>query len=334
MWATFSFIFLVGAVTSALELAVLVGKKIRAGEKTDPIRRLEISQVTIQSWIDQLESGQLLEPEHWQKLSELSDPWRSLLPQTLKRLREDGASILPSLRRVRQTLEEELSWFQEARIQVSQTQAQSAVGIFMVLGSIGISLFLIPEVMDEKAIFASISAVSIVISAASAYWIQVLCERARFANLPHEKRQWLASVQFIQEQFISSLETGLPPDLAWLQVQKTLSERAPELVSLWSATGAAGLKSRADLKTIQAIRRLGVEVSRTIQISRDEGKSCSERVGVLFQNFRLEWRAIVNQELRKLPTRSLKPLFLCTMPACVLPMGFAVCMAVVGSLNL
>lgn len=323
--------FLVFAVAAALELLVLVGKSFFLTEKIDPIRRLEISQVTIQSWIDQLESGQLLEPEHWQKLFELSDPWRSLLPQTLKRLREDGASILPSLRRVRQTLEEELSWLQEARIQVSQTQAQSVVGLFMVFGSIGISIFLIPEVRDEKAIFAFISAVSIATSAASGYWIQVLCERARFANLPVEKRSWLSSVQFLQEQFISSLETGLPPDLAWLEVQKTLSERAPELVTLWSD---APPSHTGDQKTIQAIRRLGLEISRTIQISRDEGKSCSERVGVLFQNFRLEWRAIVNQELRKLPTRSLKPLFLCTLPACVLPMGFAVCMAVVGSLNL
>lgn len=239
-------------------------------------------------------------------------PWGTLASSCLLELRAQGAPVLPTLKRLRSLAEGHLRTLQEAKARASHALAQAgACGGLVPLFSLALHSIL-PGVSSHPWLWWGSSAVALGWAAVGAYWLICLADQARWAGLRPSERGWMLSAQCAGERFLATVRTGVPADLAWLKACEFLRQSCPELALHWGrAVGEASPAQTGREVLIEAGRR----IRQAVHFSLMEGRPCTERVEAVLAALRGELEALTVKELSTLPTRALRPLFVCVAPA-------------------
>lgn len=280
----------------------------------------ELSLRTVQAVLwelqDTIEAGLIPDDELWRRSRELAPPWGTVVGESLQELRSRGASLLPTVKRLRALVENSLENLQESRARSAQAGFQAFTCLALVpLASAGLWV-LIPEVRAHAMVWFTGTAAALGGGVGGAYWIRRLADQARWGGLPLKARGWPFGAQCAGERFLALVRGGTPPDLAWNGALDFLARHAPELAHTWGAQIWVPTPAfvRAPGRSTQALLGAGDSFRKAIQSSLMQGKPCLERVEAALTSLTQELRACVDQELSVLATRVLKPLFVCVAP--------------------
>ncbi len=267
---------------------------------------------------EQLESGLVPETHAWAELKTFPAPWGLLIYQSVMELRNQGAAVLPTLSRMRRTLEEQIELIQESKAKSAQALGQAVAGMIMIPLFAAVLYFLLPGMEENQKEFMMTFIFSLFLGSLSFVWMLSMIDQARFGNLKREKRFWLVSVNASLERLMALISTGLPPDLAWKKMYEELAiqDRALALEwksQIWDGDLSTGFQTGNECEIL--VINLGNEVKRSIQTSLIEGRGCLERIESIHRTFIVELRMKIERELNLLPNRCLKPLFVCILPA-------------------
>ena len=267
---------------------------------------------------EQLESGLVPETHAWAELKTFPAPWGLLIYQSVMELRNQGAAVLPTLSRMRRTLEEQIELIQESKAKSAQALGQAVAGMIMIPLFAAVLYFLLPGMEENQKEFMMTFIFSLFLGSLSFVWMLSMIDQARFGNLKREKRFWLVSVNASLERLMALISTGLPPDLAWKKMYEELAiqDRALALEwksQIWDGDLSTGFQTGNECEIL--VINLGIEVKRSIQTSLIEGRGCLERIESIHRTFIVELRMKIERELNLLPNRCLKPLFVCILPA-------------------
>lgn len=251
-----------------------------------------------------LDSGLVPPAKIWNSIRSGSPPWGPQSADLLEALRSRGASILPSVRRLREAIHAELEYLAEARSGTAQALSQGAVcgGMGPILGAV---LYLtLPSLEAKAALWICLILVVATIGLAAAAWIVRMADQARRGGRTEEDTAIRVAGVLALERIIALTRAGTPPDLAWgiaLAAQ-------PQLTVAWGGVFWQDARS-------EGAAHLGWAIRRAVQVSTLQGQSCLERLEGLQREFSLEARASVKRELALLPGRALKPLFILVLPS-------------------
>jgi hypothetical protein len=296
-------------------------------------RRNRLLKVTtvLREFEEILMAGLVPPAERWARFGELEEPWRSLTTESLKELRDCGGALLPTLRRLRELSDAHRVDLQDARAKASQALAQAAA-CSMLVPLLGFSLYWIAPGIDNR-VFTWLAACSIALGVAGigAIWMIKLAENSRWGGLHSDQRSWALSAQCAGERLLALVRVGTPPDLAWVKALDLLAREAPGLAQAW---GVSIWKDPCFSLTKPAERLLGEAgsaIKKAIQVSLMEGRPCSERVEATLLSLRQDMKLHVDRDLSLLPTKALKPLFICVAPALFGLLGFGLYLVAVES---
>ena len=270
---------------------------------------------------EMLESGMVPDRKDWEQIRAFPEPWGQILFESIAELRSQGAAILPTLRRMQHTLEEQTELILEGKVKSAQSMGQAVLGIGLVPIFGGILYAMIPEVQENTQDFILLLLFAGFFSSISFIWIVSMVDQARFGNLRTENRRWLVSVNVSFERLLALISTGLPPDLAWKKTIEELAIHDSTLARDWKALvwdPDFSIQSSAASEVERLILNLGVEVRRSIQTSLLEGRPCLDRIESIHRTFLLDLRMKISRELSLLPNRCLKPLFILVLPSVML----------------
>ena len=267
---------------------------------------------------EQLESGLVPSQKDWDELKYFPAPWGVLIFLSVMELRNQGAQVLPTLNRMRGTLEEQIELIQEAKAKSAQAMGQAVAGIILIPLFALVLYFLLPGIQESKREFLMTFILSQFLGGLSFVWMLSIIDQARFGNLKREKKFWLVSVNSSLERLMALIATGQPPDLAWKKMYEELAIQDPVLASewksqVWDPDFPSLFKTENECERLMI--GLGNEVRRNIQTSLIEGRGCLERIEAIHRTFVIELRMKIERELNLLPNRCLKPLFVCILPA-------------------
>lgn len=274
--------------------------------------------VLIQNFEDQLNSGLAPSDEQWEVLQTLKGFWKNFVYSTVIEIRESGASLLPSLKRIRLLAENLKSQGLKAKAQSAQSLMQAVV--CLVLSPI-LSYFLylmVPELSQFQKEWIFISVISFVICLIGFFWILKLADQASWGGISKTYRDDFVLAQVFVERLVSLIESGLASDTAWTKSVEELSESSRGLslsygASIWTEVSK---KSYPKLLT-----QLGINLKKAIQYSLLEGHSSVGKLELAIEAFRIEFKTKVEEALNSLPTHSLKPLFICVAPSLLILIG-------------
>lgn len=264
-----------------------------------------------------LEAGMVPDADHWSEIRTLPDPWGGLIFSSLQELRAQGGSLLPTLKRFRSLAQEQQDTLKDARAKSGQALAQALICSFLV-PVLGLILYKIMPGLDHSPwTWISACTLGFLLSAAAGIWLMKIAEEARWGGLAKSERAWVLSVLCAGERFLALVRSGVPPDLAWVQVCDFLQKNAPEVLVRWGCSLWENIpESQFQKKRLaQALLSLGSSMKKGIQVSLMEGRPCLERVETILYSLRQEIRSAIQHELSVLGVRVLKPLFLCVAPA-------------------
>lgn len=285
---------------------------------------------------EQLESGLFPDLSQWEQIKTWPDPWGEVMRVHVLEMRSRGLSVVPTIRRIKKLATETASAQWEAKSKSAQ-----ALGQALVCGSIipvcSLTLYyLIPGLKAHFWTWILMTVICFLWSGLGALWIIKLADQARWSGLSQELRGSLLDAQVTVEGFTAQVKSGLPADIAWARAVQGFSARYTPLASGWSANifstqirdkkifpSKEGLAQRRILE-------LGFAIQKAIQLSLMEGRPCNERIELLSDAFRTEWKGNVDRALAQLPNQALKPLFLCIAPAAFLLLGGALYYSVQG----
>jgi hypothetical protein len=283
---------------------------------------LRMASVRLSFLQEMLEAGQVPEAKDWESILAMPAPWGKIAYQSLQELRNSGAAVLPTLTRMRTTIEEQVELIQDCKVKSSQAFGQAIIGVVLIPTFALALYFLLPGLEAAQNEFLLLVLFVIFLGSLSFIWMISLMDQARFGNLPGEKRQWPVSVTASLERLMAMISTGLPPDLSWKKMYAELSVQDPSLAAHWksqvwdsdssSASPAALLSANSCERLVVSV---GDEVRRSIQTSLVEGRGCLDRLESIHRSFLLDLKMKIGRELNLLPNRCLKPLFLCVFPA-------------------
>jgi hypothetical protein len=264
-----------------------------------------------------LESGQVPEMKDWLQVESFPRPWATIISNSLRELRAQGAPIISSLERLENALIEQSQLLQDSRVKSSQAMGQALAGALLVPLFSGAVYLLIPELQSEAGNFGLLVVFCSILSAGSLIWILHLSENARFGNLPPERRSWLISADSTFERLLALVSSGTPPDLAWRKALEELLLQDRNLVRAWGAQvwDPEPMSESLSDPLSRMISNLGLELRRSIQVSLIEGRACLDRLDSIHRAYRADLKASIGQELELLPQRCLKPLFIFVLPA-------------------
>ncbi len=280
------------------------------------LRELQKAKSLLHELADTLESGLVLNPDHFSKIRTLALPWNELIFESLQELRRQGGALLPTIKRIRVLAEEHASAIKEARSKSMQAYAQSLVcaGLVPVFGST--LYFILPAVGEHWRTWLCVCSGAMVLALFSALWLLKMAEKARWGGLKNSERNWILDSQCALERFLALVRTGVPMDLAWARSCELLKKRAPILALKWGFSvweSAQEYPNQGGSKII--ILNLGIQVKKILQVSLREGRPCLDNVETLLRAFREDLRGCVERELALLNIRAMKPLFFCVAPA-------------------
>jgi hypothetical protein len=279
-----------------------------------------------------LSSGLLPGEERWARLDALAEPWRSLSVESLRSLRSEGGSVVPTLRRFRELARAHFDSLGEAKARSSQAIAQAAVcGLLVPLFGFVLHSIL-PDVEDAGAIWWLGTGLATGLGLLSGAWIWKMAENARWGGLRGNDREWMLASLVFAERLLALLRLGRAPDQAWISA---VAELPPALHAEWGGDAwTTPVEGEAPSKTLRdSLARAGNSFRKAIQSSLWDGHPCSERIESAASGLRSEIRACQERELQLLGTRALKPLFLLTAPALLGLLGFALALSVGSALS-
>jgi hypothetical protein len=279
-----------------------------------------------------LGAGLLPGEERWAKLETLAEPWRTLSVESLRSLRSEGGSVVPTLRRFRELARRHFDALSEARARSAQAIAQALVCALMI-PIFGIALrFLLPEVEEAGGVWWFGTATASVLGLLAGLWIWKMAEEARWGGLRGEDREWMLGTLVFGERILALLRLGRAPDRAWVDSLAMLPSR---LQLHWGGDAWKTEDRDADPTPAKCLREAllsaGNAFRKSIQSSLWEGYPCSERIESAISGLRTEIRAYQERELQLLGTRALKPLFLLTAPGLLGLLGFALLLSFAGA---
>lgn len=268
----------------------------------------------IHAFEETLASGCLPEEEEWEELAALPRPWGKILSESLHELRQQGASLLPTLRRYRELAASHEKSMREAKARSAQALAQSllCIALIPILGSL--LYLLVPGVEEKRLFWWSACAFALVWGGAAAAWLLRLSEQARWGGLFRIEQPWVLESLSFSERLIALLRAGQAPDVAWLRAAQDVEVG---LLAHWGADVWRNEEedSKSSLSLRESILTLGSRMRRAIQVSLLEGKPCESRLIGVVESFRIEMQSFQERELSLLPARAMKPLFFCIAPA-------------------
>jgi hypothetical protein len=285
------------------------------------ILQLRESAVQVRVLEEMLASGLVPPKTEWGKIRTFPAPWNRILSDSLRDLREQGAPVLPTLSRVRKTLQEQVEFLLESRVRSAQALHQAALAVSLIPAFAGVLHFTLPGVREAGGAFVLLALFSFLLSSLAFISILTLAERARYGNLRPENREWWSLIHSTMERILALIASGSPPDLAWRKALEELYRCDPSLAhawgtQVWEPFGELPLPAEGDCARL--ILGLGVEMRRSIQTSLIEGRGCLDRLESIHSACLTELRMTVKRELELLPNRCLKPLFLFVLPGVVL----------------
>lgn len=320
LW-TFTFIVLILGIRDLNPLWLKLKLFLSQGAHILALRRA-VEHLKLISQI--LESGLVPEDSDWQKIKTFPAPWGALIFQSVSELRDQGAPVLPTLHRMQTTLSNQIEQIQEAKVKSAQALGQATMA-FLMIPSAALALFyLLPGIQNEVGAFFSLILFALFLNALSFIWMLSLAEKARFANLPSEKRKWMVSVDATIDRIIALISTGLPPDLAWKRALEELSFLDQKLAHAWGLLVWDTEFQKPNLSLNDAERLMistGIEVKRSIQTSLVEGRPCLDRIESVQRSFQLDLKMHISKELNLLPNRCLTPLFTLVLPSFFVLLG-------------
>jgi hypothetical protein len=278
-----------------------------------------------------LSSGLLPGEERWGRLDTLAEPWRSLSAESLRSLRSEGGSVVPTLRRFRELARRHFDAISEARARSAQAIAQALVCALLV-PLFGFALrFLLPEVEEAGGTWWFGTAVAGTLGVLAGLWIWKMAEDARWGGLRGSEREWMLGTLVFGERILALLRLGRAPDQAWVESIVILPSplQAQWGGDAWKAPIASAGESAKSLR--EALLAGGNAFRKAIQASLWEGYPCSDRIESAIAGLRTEIRAYQERELQLLGTRALKPLFLLTAPGLLGLLGFALLLSFGGA---
>ncbi len=280
-------------------------------------RELRSAASVLKTLGETLEGGIVPEQKDWDRLRGFPAPWGVLIATGIRDLRESGSAVLPTLKRMEETLLAQADGLMEARARTTQAFSQALTGMGLV-PLFGFALYeMMPGIGSGGSGFLLLIAGGSVYASFSAVWILNLAEEARYGGLPFTQRQWLLSAPAALERMLSLVSGGLPPDLAWRKQHEELAFRDPSLASLWGAEvwQSETHDSVAGDETVSGlVIRVGREVKKSIQLALLEGRSCLDRIESISKSHQQEVRLKIRERLEALPNRCLLPLFLFVLP--------------------
>jgi len=272
---------------------------------------------------DTLAAGLIPAPSRWEAVQRLSAPWGVLAHESIQELRRQGGALLPTLGRLREFANHHREVLADAESRSSQAVVQAIACAGLVPLFAGMLYLLLPGIDAHLGLWAVVCALALSLAVFGAKWILRLAETARWASLPRGHRNGLLSVQCAGERFLALIRAGNPADIAWSKSCEWLATHSPELAahwgySLWTSEPVMVGEHPAILPLID----LGNALKKSAQVSLMEGRPCLERSEASLRAFRCEMKVRTDRELVLLPTRALKPLFLCVAPALMGMLGF------------
>ncbi len=265
-----------------------------------------------------LESGMIPEEEDWRSIERFPAPWNRIIGSSIRELRSRGNPLLPTLRRFRSALLEQVEWVLEAGVKSAQALSQATLSIALIPGFGMILYHLLPGLKESGHEFFLLVFFSMILASLAYLWILNLADRARFGGLPRERRQWWITIHAVLERVFALISAGEPPDQAWRMAMEELFSADPELarvwgVQIWDPFVGGGETSGSDCERL--IAGLGREFRRAIQTSLIEGRGCADRLESIRSAAFQELRSRVQRELSLLPNACLRPLFALVFPA-------------------
>ncbi len=283
----------------------------------------EISQLcrvrdSLHHFEETLASGCLPDEEDWELLRIHPAPWGGLISQSLIRLRTQGASLVPTLKRFRELVSSHEKNLRQGKARASQALAQAMVCSLMIPLFSSLLYLMVPGLDEKRSFWFVLSFFACVWGGLAAFWMLALSESARWGGLKKTEQPWVLEASGFGERLLATLKSGMAPDLAWSESIQAVSSG---LVCLWGAD--IWQESRALEPLLQSgpstfresIATLGERLRRAIQVSLMEGSPSEERLVSVMESFKTEMNSFQERELSLLPARAMKPLFLCVAPA-------------------
>lgn len=281
-------------------------------------RALRSAASVLKTLSETLEGGVVPDPDDWDRIRSFPSPWGNLIFSGVRDLRDSGSPVLPTLKRMEETLLVQAEGLMEARSRSAQAFGQAVMGMALVPLFGVVLLAMMPGIDSAGSGFLLLIAGGSVYASLSAVWILNLAEEARYGGLPVSQRQWLLSVPAAMERVLSLISGGLPPDLAWRKQHEELCFRDPGLAALWGAEIWQPERPSHSVHSGEAVSDLiigaGREVKKSIQLALLEGRSCLERIESISRSHQKDVQLKIRERLGTLPNRCLLPLFIFVLP--------------------
>ncbi len=266
-----------------------------------------------------LASGLVPETHEWQQLETLPAPWNHISYRSVLELRDQGAPVLPTLKRVRAALEEQIELMQESQARSAQAWSQAILGVILVPVFAFVLYGLLPEIQDSAIVFFSVSGLALFLTGLAVIWISLMIDQARYGGVKRDHQSWYGSTLASMERLWALIQIGFPPDLAWKSMIDELVKTDAPLAQTWgSSVWSSEIISHQQTAQTEFERMmvlLGQEMKKSIQVSLIEGRGCLERMESIHRSFLTEYRLKLLRQLNLLPNRCLKPLFIFLFPA-------------------
>ncbi len=275
----------------------------------------------------------LVPPENrWERISRSAPVWGELAVGILRTLREQGASIAPTLQRLERAARDQRSARIDARTQTAQARAQALLGVFLVpCTAVALTAFL-EQILHWPALWWGAVAVAMMLNLLCLASIFEMIEKGSWGDLSKERRLWPEYARCCGEAILASARAGSPPDLAWERGLTWLHERDGRLALLWGASlwneGIGGCDA-----TERLFLGWGAGLKKILQISILEGVSSAARLESALNGLHLDWKARIAETVSLLATRALRPLFLGVLPSVLGLLILAVGLEVFGAIG-
>jgi len=281
------------------------------------ISRLCRTRDSLHHFEETLASGCLPDDQDWKSLKSQPAPWGVLITDSLVRLRSQGASLIPTLRRFRELVASHEKNLRQGQARASQALAQAMVCAFMIPLFSSVLYLMVPGVDEKRSFWFVLSFLACVWGGCASLWMLSMSEVARWGGLKKSEQPWVLEALSFSERLLASLKAGSAPDHAWSESTMMLSSG---LVCLWgadiwqeSSEGACSLSGPKNFR--ESILTLGSRLRSAIQVSLMDGTPAEDRLVSVADSFKVEMAAFQERELSLLPARAMKPLFLCVAPA-------------------
>jgi hypothetical protein len=314
----------VAALSGLHEMKGLI-RHIRIGfSRSIEVESLRRASAQLRVVEERISAGMVLSESEWSAIDGFPSPWARILRLSLADLKAQGAPLLPTLSRMRKTLQDEVEFILESKVKSAQAVSQAGLAVALIPAFAGILYGALPGVKENGSSFLLLGMVSFLISSFAFLQIHSLSESARYGKVRIPHRPWWILIQATLERILALISSGSPPDLAWRRALSELYRSDPGLATLWGVQvwdpfESPETKPNGDCERI--MMSLGVELRRSIQTSLIEGRGCLDRLDSIHQASMVELRMKVRHELNLLPNQCLKPLFVFVFPGVLLLLG-------------